>query len=252
MKENIVTLAHTWDETRTNPVGWWMSEKLDGMRAVWNGSTLLSRNNLPINCPDWWSAQLPKDRKLDGELYLGRGNFQKVVSVCRTHVPNDDAWKRVMFMVFDVIDDGTAPWIERFRVDIAAPVIPVEHHECKSIEHLEAFYSSIVDNGGEGVMIRHPEQKFIIGRSNNLLKVKPELDVYGEVIDHEKGQGKYENMLGALLCRVGDKFVRVGSGLTDVERTEKYAPKIGSKIKIKYTSLTDDGNLRFPRFGGLV
>tara|TARA_R110000868_G_scaffold39869_4_gene138426 strand:- start:6107 stop:6865 length:759 start_codon:yes stop_codon:yes gene_type:complete len=248
MSDNIVTLAHTWDETKTDPTGWWMSEKLDGMRAVWTGKELLSRNGKTIHAPQFWLDALPKDKQLDGELYLGRGNFQKVVSVCRRMIPTDNDWVKVAFMVFDVIDDGKQAWMDRMNVACAHPIIPTQHYLCHSVDHLREFYNSIVDNGGEGVMIRHPGMKYVIGRSHELLKVKPELELVADVIGWEPGLGKYEKMVGALRCKWQDKEFSVGSGMTDADRTSKYAPAIGSRIIVKYQCLTDAGIPRFPRF----
>jgi len=51
-----------------------MSEKLDGMRAVWKGGGLLTRNNHPIHYPPYFTDAWPKET-LDGELWLGRGQF---------------------------------------------------------------------------------------------------------------------------------------------------------------------------------
>ena len=53
-----------------------MSEKLDGMRAVWDGTALYSRAGNPISMPASFAACLPPAFALDGELFLGRGRFQ--------------------------------------------------------------------------------------------------------------------------------------------------------------------------------
>lgn len=248
MKQNIVTLAHPWDETKHPVKGYYMSEKLDGMRAVWDGTHLLSRNNLPIHAPQFWLDALPKNKTLDGELYLGRSNFQKVVSVCRRISPDPDDWIKIAYMVFDVNDGIGLPWIDRFRVDCAAPVIPVPHFQVHSLEQMTEFYNSIVENGGEGIMLRNPNSVYEVGRSWNLLKVKPEHRMEATVIGYEPGLGKYTGMLGALRVQAGDQIFCVGSGLTDLDRTDKYRPKIGEQVNILYSCLTDSGCPRFPRY----
>lgn len=246
---NIVTLAHVWDERKHNPVGWWMSEKLDGMRAVWTGSRLLSRNGKTIHAPEWWTGTLPKNKQLDGELFLGRGKFQKLVSICRRQTPVDEDWLKVGYLVFDVIDHNK-PWLARFNIEQQHPVVPVPHYMCHSVEQLMEFYNSIVDNGGEGVMLRNPEMRYTIGRSWSLLKVKPELTLVTEVVGYYEGKGKYTGMLGSLICRVDNysPTFYVGSGLTDLDRTDKYKPALGAKITVAYQCLTDAGIPRFPRF----
>src|SRR5262245_58339892 len=62
-------LAERWDFD-LNLAGWWMSEKLDGFRAYWDGQKFISRLGNLIHAPDWFMAGLP-DVPLDGELWLG-------------------------------------------------------------------------------------------------------------------------------------------------------------------------------------
>jgi len=72
-------LARKWKET-TNPRGWWMSEKLDGIRAIWTGDKFISRSGKDFTPPAWFTAQMP-NCILDGEFFLGRGMFQEAQSV---------------------------------------------------------------------------------------------------------------------------------------------------------------------------
>src|SRR5947209_4846684 len=64
-------LAETWDNA-TDLTGWWMSEKLDGVRAYWDGRQFLSRLGNLYHAPDWFTAGLPADVPLDGELWIDR------------------------------------------------------------------------------------------------------------------------------------------------------------------------------------
>lgn len=93
-------LAQTYDETRDDPSGWLMSEKLDGVRCYWNGETMFTRNGNPIYAPDAWINQLP-EVALDGELWSGRDDFQSIVSIVRRGNPDIEKWKTIKFMVFD-------------------------------------------------------------------------------------------------------------------------------------------------------
>ena len=67
-------LAHNFDPDKHNPKGWLMSEKLDGVRCYWNGTTMHTRNGNPFFAPDWWKKKLPKIA-LDGELWTNRDDF---------------------------------------------------------------------------------------------------------------------------------------------------------------------------------
>src|SRR5438105_3659935 len=91
-------LAATWDSA-TDLAGWWMSEKLDGVRAYWDGRQFLSRLGNRFHAPDWFVAGLP-DVPLDGELWLQRKSFQRTVSIARRQ-DKSDHWKELRFLVFD-------------------------------------------------------------------------------------------------------------------------------------------------------
>ena len=79
-----------------DPRGWLVSEKLDGMRAWWDGGRLWSRQGKPVFAPPWWLAHLPKGVALDGELWLGRGRFQECMSIVRQHGMTQ-AWSTIVY-----------------------------------------------------------------------------------------------------------------------------------------------------------
>ena len=68
-----VLLAESWDNV-LDLAGWWMSEKLDGVRAYWDGKQFLSRLGNIYHAPDWFVAGLP-NVPLDGELWIARRAF---------------------------------------------------------------------------------------------------------------------------------------------------------------------------------
>src|SRR3954464_15558262 len=72
-------LAERWDNAQ-DLAGWWMSEKLDGVRAYWDGKALISRLGNPFHAPDRFVAGLPAE-PLDGELWIGRRAFQRTVGI---------------------------------------------------------------------------------------------------------------------------------------------------------------------------
>src|SRR5688572_6631964 len=91
-------LAASWDSA-ADLSGWWMSEKLDGVRAYWDGRQFLSRQGNRFHAPDWFVDALPAV-PLDGELWINRKSFQRTVSVVRRQ-DKSDLWKDVRFLVFD-------------------------------------------------------------------------------------------------------------------------------------------------------
>ena len=94
-----VALAEKW--TTQDPSVYFLSEKLDGMRCVWDGGRLWTRNGNPVCAPPWFVATLPANITLDGELFLGRGRFQECMSIVRCQTPDEAAWEAIRYMVFD-------------------------------------------------------------------------------------------------------------------------------------------------------
>ncbi len=77
-----------------------VSEKYDGICAIWDGSELTTRDGNRINAPDWFVAGLPSD-PLRGELWCGRGQFEMALSICMSQ-NSGERWKAVRLMVFNV------------------------------------------------------------------------------------------------------------------------------------------------------
>jgi DNA ligase-1 len=231
-----------------------MSEKLDGMRAYWTKGKLWTRNGNEIIAPAWFVEGLPDEEDLDGELFLGRQRFEDCMSIARrTDASND--WKQLKYVVFDcpTARGGIAERLKRAQVLLEncgneyAVLHP--HTVCESEEELLLKLAEIEKVGGEGLMLRHPTAKHRGGRNTDLLKVKTFLDDEALVLDHEGGKGKYEGMVGSLICinKAGTRF-KVGSGLSDDIRSYRTAPQVGSVITFKYFELTRDGVPRFPIF----
>src|SRR5881394_2625272 len=91
-------LAERWDNA-ADLSDWWMSEKLDGVRAYWDGKQFLSRQGNLYHAPAWFIEGLP-DKPLDGELWIGRKKFQRTVSIVRRQ-DQSDLWNEVRFLIFD-------------------------------------------------------------------------------------------------------------------------------------------------------
>jgi len=246
-------LAHSW-ENDVDLTGWWMSEKLDGVRAYWDGKQFFSRQGNPFLAPDWFTAKLP-DYPLDGELFGGRKKFQRTVSIVRRQDRSDD-WKELAFVIFDA-PKLDAPFEERlahcqrFVEDVAPPYAEwLEHQPCKGVTHLREELARVEGLGGEGLMLRKPGSRYEAGRSHTLLKVKSFKDDEARVVGHAAGAGRHKGRLGALEVelRDGTRF-SVGTGLSDQERENP--PAVGTIITFRYQELSNDGVPRFPSYVGV-
>jgi len=245
-----VLLANSW-EPATDPTGWWMSEKLDGVRAYWDGKRFLSRQGNIYHAPEWFTTGLP-DFPLDGELWVGRKLFQRTVSIARRQDKSND-WKELRYLVFDAPDieqpfearmAELERWLERERPPFAR-FHP--HQVCQGAEHLRQELARVEGLGGEGMMLRQPSSAYVRGRSSTLLKVKTFKDAEAKVLGHVAGAGKFKGMLGALEVEMADgtRF-SVGTGFSDKERAAP--PPVGSIITFRYQELSKDGVPRFPSF----
>lgn len=228
-----------------NPKGWWMSEKLDGIRAIWTGEQLVSRNGKVFLAPEWFTNSLPKNVVLDGELFEGRGQFQKTVGKVRSAKGD---WSNIKFKVFDVVNGDYFEGRQESLKTLSLPshVEIVEQTLCESQDHLNRFEAVILGLGGEGVMLREAWSAYEQKRSASLLKVKRFQSDEASVIGYEEGQGKYAGMLGALICKFAGGVFKIGTGLTDNDRITP--PAIGSQVTFSFFELTDGGLPRFPVF----
>lgn len=230
---------------KINPKGWWMSEKLDGIRAIWTGEQLISRNGNIFSAPSWFTNTLPKNIILDGELFEGRGLFQKTVGKVRAAQGD---WSNIKFKIFDVVNRDLFEARQKSLSELILPTHAeiVEQVLCVSQDHLDRFEADILAFGGEGVMLRESFSAYEHKRSSSLIKLKRFQSDEAIVIGYEKGHGKHDGVLGALICQFNDCTFKIGTGLTDEERFSP--PPIGSEVTFSFFSLTDGGLPRFPVF----
>lgn len=231
---------------------YWVSEKLDGVRAYWSQSIFVSRNGNRYPAPAWFTAGFPKI-PLDGELWMGRNTFQQLVSVVRKQQPDDQEWREVRYLVFDLpAGEGTfterRESLEQLLREVDSPYIQLVHqYRLPDHQSLMKELEQVVAAGGEGLMLRRGTSVYRAGRSDDLLKVKPYLDAEARVIAHLTGKGKYTGLLGSLLVESPDgKRFRIGSGFSDTDR--EMPPPIGSLVTYQYHGLTDSGIPRFPSY----
>jgi len=251
-----VLLANKYDKNKHQVGGWWVSEKLDGVRAWWDGEKFWSRLGNMFYAPEWFRDAMPKDQVLDGELFMGRRMFQETISVVRSQ-DESDRWKDITFMVFDVPSQGKKPFEARIQVMKEVchnrPYTQfVEQRMITPEDDIAQMLKEIEELGGEGLMLRAPKSKYVGTRSNTLLKVKSFKDDEAKIIGYAtEGKGRLKGMTGSLLVvnRDGKKF-KVGSGLTDQLR--ETPPPIGAIITYKYQELTKAGKPRFPTYVGLA
>lgn len=256
-------LANKW--TDQNIDGWFLSEKLDGVRSIWDTNKFISRNNIEFTSPTWYKNWFPEDTPLDGEFFTKRNDFSGVTSIVRKIVPVDSEWKDVKYMAFDLPADKN-PFEVRYEKlkDVVAkscmgdkdcPIEVVEQIKVKNKDDMLKRHKDLTKLGAEGSMLRKPGSLYEFKRVNTLLKVKDVEETDAVVVGMENGTGKYENVMGKLIVElVDDRSItfKVGSGFTDEDRQNaKKLFKKGTIINVQYAGLTSGGKPRFPIYKGI-
>lgn len=232
--------------------GWLISEKLDGVRARWDGRQLLTRAGNRIDVPAWFTAGWPT-QAIEGELWIGRGQFQQVSDLVRELQPNAPGWRQVRLMAFD-LPASAQPFASRTR-ELRVLVERVGSPQLQRIAQLnfsnraqlDTWLDAVTSGGGEGLMLHHAHAHYHAGRTDQLLKYKRWDDAEARVVGYRPGKGKYAGMVGALLVEDthGRRFA-LGSGLRDADRAKP--PAIGSLVTFRYNGLTAKGTPRFARY----
>ncbi|MBL8350958.1 MAG: DNA ligase [Burkholderiaceae bacterium] len=244
-------LAREWP-TEADPAGFLVSEKLDGVRALWDGRVLRFRSGAVIAAPGWFTAQLPA-LPLDGELWLGRGRFEALSGAVRRSQPDAALWSELQYQVFELPAAGGV-FAERaaalhglcrrsgFSALQAVAQMPVADRA-----ELQRRLDAVVAAGGEGLMLHRADAPQASGRGPWLFKHKPLHDAEAVVVGHLPGQGRLAGQLGALQVRGDDGVVfQIGTGFSDAERA--HPPAIGERITYTHRGFTAGGLPRFASY----
>lgn len=229
--------------------GWVMSEKLDGIRGYWDGKVLYTRQQKILTPPHYFLKNFPPFA-IDGELFTQRNDFANIASIVKSK--KDQGWQGMKLYVFDVPDSEGDLFqrlevLEAYLKENPAPHIAIiPQIKIASREVLTAFYQDIIENQGEGVVVRNPNAPYERKRSSQILKIKPVEDEECQVVAHHEGKGKYQGRLGAITCENKRGKFKIGSGFKDKDRQDP--PPIGSIITYRYRGLTKSGLPRFATF----
>ena len=228
-----------------NVSGWVMSEKLDGIRAYWDGEKLLTRKGNRIYPPKWFIKDLPPF-ELDGELWTKRADFENISSIVRDKIPSD-AWQNITYNIFEVPNakGGLFQRLKKIEPYCSKYLKIIKQTKIKSKKQLKEFLTLIESKNGEGVVVRDPKVPYINKRTSKALKVKTFYDEECMVIGYNNGKGKFDGLVGSIKCKLTNGIIfNIGSGLTNILR--KNPPVIGDIVTFKYKEFTSYGKPRFP------
>ena len=235
-----------------DPARYLVSEKLDGVRAYWDGQRLVTRHGQPIAAPAWFVAHLPA-QALDGELWMARGRFEATSAAVRRQQPQDAEWRALRYMVFEL--PGALGTFEQRAAALQALASQAAWDGLQAVQQtrvatqaaLQARLTEVVRSGGEGLVLHEAAAPYQSGRQASLLKLKPQDDDEAVVLAHVAGAGRLQGLMGALRVRngAGQEF-SIGSGFSDAQR--RAPPALGSTVTYRYRGLTNSGLPRFATF----
>lgn len=246
-----IILAKVLDPS-VDPAKYLISEKFDGVRAIWDGKTFRFRSGNPVNAPAWFIAKMPM-QPLDGELWLARGKFETLSGYVRKREPVEEDWRQIKYLIFE-LPGGDGNFEERYqRIEAVVKqadwpqLVAVKQYRVPDRAALKREFDAVVKGGGEGLMLHRADAMYVTGRSDVLLKLKPLDDTEAIVVEHIPGKGKFAGMLGALRVEApdGKRFV-IGTGYSDAVRSNP--PPVGTTITYTYRGLTRSGLPRFASF----
>lgn len=235
-----------------DPAGYLVSEKFDGVRALWDGRTLRFRSGLAVPAPAWFIERLPAT-PLDGELWLGRGRFEALSGCVRRQMSDDAEWRQLRYMVFEMPGAGGDFAARAAALRALAQrlgwqqLVAAEQTPVASRQALQQRLDELVRAGGEGLVLHRADAPYQTGRSHALLKLKPLDDAEAQVLGHVAGRGKHAGRLGALRVRTheGVEFL-IGTGFSDAQRDDP--PAAGTWVTFTHRGKTADGVPRFASF----
>jgi DNA ligase len=242
-------LPHIYEEQ--DIIGWWMSEKLDGIRGYWDGQQLFSKTGRLLSPSSEFTATLPPF-PVEGELWGGRNSFEQTASIVQREKPHA-GWMTLKFGIFDLPRESGSfrqrlSKIKAWSDEHQTPsVFVIKQIPVRSLQQFRDELQRIENLGGEGLIVRDPDARYESGRSMSILKVKSFQDAEASVIAYLPGKGKHEGRLGALLVegKDGTQF-RIGTGFSDSERDNP--PQVGAIITYKYYGRYQSGLPKFPSF----
>jgi DNA ligase-1 len=254
---------------------WFMSEKYDGIRAIWTGETLITRSLRKFSwVPQWFIDKLPKDVPLDGELIIPNATFGEFSSIS-IHLESPKAlekWEKIVYMVFDS-PQPILTFLERLSIlrdtKLDKQIKPIKFVIVPEInlnfDEVVEFYNKCIGRGGEGVMLINSKSTYQQGkRSRSSLKYKKSHEGECVVTELCEGKGKYKGLLGKVKCQLpnGKEFF-CGTGFDDQQRNSytftpngvkvgTLGPKVGDTITYSCMEIIQKTQIpRMPVFKGV-
>ena len=266
------------------------SEKLDGIRCLIKDGVALSRTLKPIR--NRYIQSLlgrPEFNGLDGELIVGDPNASDCMRKTNSGVMSFDGEPDFKYYVFDIWNRPGVSYTEAYLALMAKNwgkaglyIKLLNQYVCNNAADVEAYETSVLDAGYEGIILRRPDGAYKFGRSTAregyLFKLKrylqeeaivigfeplrhndnePETNALGYTQRSSAQDGKIDlSLLGALVVRgifgdCNDVFFNIGTGFTLYEREmlwQNRAGLVGKIVTYKFFPMGSKDKPRHPVF----
>ncbi|HIY43483.1 DNA ligase [uncultured Helicobacter sp.] len=235
---------------QARPQSFVYSEKLDGVRAFWDGKNLYSKGGKLLTPPSFFTQNFPPFA-IEGELWSKRGDFENIVSILKS-TKKKEKWRELKFYIFEVPNQqgGILKRLEVLEAYLASQPAPfisiIPQLPLNTLQALQDALSAITQAGGEGVVVREKDAPYYTGRNKKAMKLKLYEDRECKITSYVQGKGKFENLVGSIICLDGDVEFKIGSGMSEDFR--KNPPKVGTIITYKYFGLNKNKLPKFPVF----
>jgi DNA ligase-1 len=223
------TFSKTLTFYRTNPTGWYASEKKDGVRSIWLSKTnnFVSRTGKIYTSPVWLKDLLSStNQPIDGELFGGVDTFASTSGLMRRNRVDGKDWSTITFEVFDipqikkpfrhrlkmlktVVQKCNSRWSnirEKYpdeKLPLKSPLRMIPQVLVRNMKHVYKLYKRLVLQGSEGLMLRHPNSAYTPGkRSKHMLKWKPSPTAEGLVVGINEGKNRLKGKLGTFTVQL--------------------------------------------------
>jgi len=253
---------------------WWLQCKFNGMRCIATINGLFTRKGERyISVPHVEESLKPFFAKypnavLDGELFNNdlRQQLNEISKLIRKtkHITSDDLERSKLLVKYYVYDgygfdndtgeDATyedrKSWIDSNVINNYNHLVQVNSLILKNQKDLDNAYQMLVDDGQEGAILRNCRMGYEHKRSKNLLKVKPEDDSEGTIVEINEGTGNWSGTGKIITLNWENKTFDAtfkGTYEQGVEFWKNRKNWIGKKVTFLYNGLTGLGTPNYAR-----
>jgi DNA ligase-1 len=134
------------------------------------------------------------------------------------------------------------------------PLVRLPEYTCVTLELAKVIAEQVIDDGGEGVIVRDLEATWEAGkRDHRIMRIKEKITKDLLVVGVKEGVGKMAGMAGTLTCKWHDTTIEVAGG-DFLERKAWFMDPtliVGQIVEVEAMKVTPKGVLREPRFKGI-